>query len=445
MSANRLPVGAGPFGCWAALALLRHVRSRTSIDWQNLVLDMPATMQITSRSSKSAAGPQTTGTACGHTSRHESDSAGLISDTSHNGNNSGIAHTLRGNGPQMTPFSLRHANCPTSRCRGRRLSTGGIAAAVTGLALAGCNAAPSPPVSSATPETRSAGSSYSPGAGKNTRVRLATVTTIQSGGLLDQLVADFEAKTGDTVEVYAGDDPYTQARAGKADLVFSHLGHKDAQAFIQDGLGQWPQAVLSNTIGYIIPPGDPAHVASATDPVQAFERIAKSKSPFVLNNNEGLRYLTDTLWNAAGTPDKTGWYLDSGLQDATAMDAAAKANAYSLWGVTPFLEYQRQTHSTLQPVVINDSLMQRLMVSVAVEPAKVAGVNVDGAKAFQAYLLDPVTQAKIRAFRVPGVSQPLFWPQGRTNASAMLPGSTAGAGKTPGTAKGSSTAPTATP
>jgi tungstate transport system substrate-binding protein len=345
----------------------------------------------------------------------------------------------------MMARNLRRWNGPISRCRGR-LSAGGIAATVTGLALAGCTAASSPTVSSATPgKASSAGSSYNPGAAKNTRVRLATVTTIQSGGLLDQLVADFQEKTGVTVEVYAGDDPYTQARAGKADLVFSHLGHRDAKAFLQDGLGQWPQAVLSNTIGYIIPPGDPANVASATDPIQAFERIAKTKSPFVLNNNEGLKYLTDTLWNAAGAPDKTGWYIDSGLQDAPAMDAAAKANAYSLWGVTPFLQYQQQTHSTLQPLVINDSLMQRLMVSVAVDPAKVAGVNAEGAKAFQAYLLDPVTQAKIRAFRVPGVSQPLFWPQGRTNASAILPGATPGPGKTPGTGRASSTAPTVTP
>ena len=132
-----------------------------------------------------------------------------------------------------------------------------VIAAIPVLALAGCTAAASPTVSSATPETSSAGSSTAPGAANNKTVRLATVTTIQSGGLLDKLVADFQEKTGVTVEVYAGDDVYTQARAGKADLVFSHLGHKDAQAFLQDGLGQWPQAVLSNTIGYIIPPGDP--------------------------------------------------------------------------------------------------------------------------------------------------------------------------------------------
>ena len=267
-------------------------------------------------------------------------------------------------------------------------------------------------------------------------VRLATVKTIRTGGFLDALASDFEKKTGYHVEVYAGEDVYQQARAGKADVVFSHLGHKDAQAFLQDGLGEWPLAVLSNTQAFIIPPGDPAQVATAIDPVQAFKRIAQSKSPFVVNDNDGVKYLTETLWNLAGKPDKAGWYIDRGLRKSEAMDEAAKMKAYSIWGVTPFLEYQEVSNVALRPIVLNDSLMQRLMVCVAVKPAKLPGVNVDGVKAFQAYLLDPATQATIREFRVPGLAQPLFWPQGRTNASAVLPNSTPGKGKGNGKGRG---------
>jgi tungstate transport system substrate-binding protein len=255
-------------------------------------------------------------------------------------------------------------------------------------------------------------------------VRLSTVKTIQDGGLLDVLVTDFEKKSEYRVAVYTGEDVYLQAREGKADLVFSHWGHKAAQAFMQDGLGEWPQAVLSNSAAFIVPLDDPAHVAAATDPVQAFERIAQSKSRFIVNNIDGVRYFTEILWNAAGQPDKTGWYIDKGLAKAQAIDAAAKTNAYTIWGATPFLRYQKANDVALKVVPMRDSSMQRLMVSVMVNPAKIPGVNVAGAKAFQAYLLDPATQAKIRAFRIPGVDQPLFWPQGRTNASAALSNST---------------------
>jgi tungstate transport system substrate-binding protein len=134
--------------------------------------------------------------------------------------------------------------------------------------------------------------------------------------------------------------------------------------------------------------------------------------------------MTDVYWHAAGKPDKTGWYLDEGLAKTDAVDAAVQRNGYTIWGATPFLKYQKANGLSLKMVPMRDSSMQRLMVSVVVNGAKVSGVNQAGARAFQAYLLDPATQAAIREFRVPGVDQPLFWPQGRTNASAILPNST---------------------
>ena len=61
------------------------------------------------------------------------------------------------------------------------------------------------------------------------------------------------------------------------------------------------------------------------------------------------------------------------------------------------------------------------MVTVAVNPDKMAGVNVEGVTTFQHYLLAPATQARIRAFRLPGIDQQIWWPAGRTNASYALP------------------------
>jgi tungstate transport system substrate-binding protein len=278
---------------------------------------------------------------------------------------------------------------------------------------------------------------YGPAAGTTTgpttardpkTVRLSTVKTIQDGGLLDALIAGFEKQSGYRVAVHTGEEVYQFAREGNADLVFSHWGHREAQAFLEDGLGEWPQAVLSNSSAFIGPLDDPAGVATAADPVEALRRIAESKSPFIVNDIDGVKYLTEMLWHAAGKPDKAGWYLDQGLAKAEAVDAAAKLKGYTIWGATPFLKYQKANGLALRIMPMRDSSLQRLMVSVLVNPAKVPGVNVAGAKALQAYLLDPATQALIRAFRVPGVDQPLFWPQGRTNASAILPNATERAG-----------------
>ncbi len=252
-------------------------------------------------------------------------------------------------------------------------------------------------------------------------VRLSSVVTPQEGGLYDDLLPDFERQTGYHVELTAQSDAYGPARAGQADVVISHYGHRDTQAFVQDGFGQWPQTVFSNQTALLGVSDDPARVRGLTDVVEAFSRIAQAQSPFIVNSAEGLKYLGEIFWNSAGRPEKGEWYRDEGVRHQAAVEAAAQQGGYVLWGLTPFLTYQQQHSIELEPLVLNDPLLQRIMVSVMVDPDKVAGVNVTGAKAFQQYLLDPATQARIRAFRLPGIDQQIWWPAGRNNAGYILP------------------------
>ena len=252
-------------------------------------------------------------------------------------------------------------------------------------------------------------------------VRLSSVVTPQDGGLYNDLLPDFEQQTGFKVELTTGEDVYRPARDGQADVVLSHYGHKDTQAFVQDGYGQWPQTVFFNQLALLGPPSDPAQVQNLTDMVEAFRRIAQTQSPFIVNNAKLLKYLSEILWNAAGSPEKGEWYRDEGMQHEAAIAAAAQQGGYVLWGLTPFLRTQQQNKVELQPLVLNDPLLRRIMVTVGVNPDKVSGVNVEGAKAFQHYLLAPSTQARIQAFRLPGIDQQIWWAAGRDNASYALP------------------------
>ena len=254
-------------------------------------------------------------------------------------------------------------------------------------------------------------------------VRLSSVVTPQDGGLYDDLLPDFERQTGYQVELTTGEDVYGPARNGEADVVLSHFGHEGAQTFVQDGLGHWPQIVFSNQHTLLGPPSDPARVRDLTDLVEAFCRIGRAQLPFVANNTEGIKYLTDILWEAARSPGKEGWYSDQGLRGQEAIAEAARQGGYVLWGLTPFLRMQKQNTVELQPLVLHDPLLERIMVTVAVNPNGVPGVNLMGAEAFQRYLLDPATQAQIRAFRLPGIDEQIWWPAGRHNAGYALPAS----------------------
>ncbi len=252
-------------------------------------------------------------------------------------------------------------------------------------------------------------------------VRIVSVPTAVEGNLLPTLIADFERDAKLRVELTATDDVYGLARAGKADLAVSHYGHKHAEAFVMEGFGEWPRTIFSNQMALVGPPADPAKIRGLLDAGEAFRRIAATKSPFVLNGIDGVRYLVEILWNAAGRPDRAGWFFDEGKRKEAALTEASERGAYAFWGLTPFLRMDHTSHLKLEPLVLGDPLLQRMLVSIVIKGSKVSGVNVDGANALQAHLLSPVTQARIREVRYPGAQSVAWVPGGRHNRTAILP------------------------
>ena len=245
-------------------------------------------------------------------------------------------------------------------------------------------------------------------------VRLAMVNVPDD--VVRPLFGDFAASSGKRAEIaYTGNDPFAIAREGKADLVISHYGHEGVEPFVTGSYGLWPHAVFANQIALLGPANDPAHVRGLTDGAEAFRRIAASRSRFLVNDSDGNKYVEEIVWARAGAPVKGDWYINRHTQGPQAARDAAKEGAYTLWGVPPFLRLKRQSPIDLEPLVTADSVFQRIMVAIVVNPKKVNGVNHSGADAFQTFLLAPSTQARIAAFRYPELSQQVWWPAGRHN------------------------------
>ena len=252
-------------------------------------------------------------------------------------------------------------------------------------------------------------------------VRIASVKTAVEGNLLPTLIERFEHASQYRVRLTTGVQVYDLARDGKVDLVVSHYGHKDAEAFVLDGAGEWPRTIFSNQMALVGPPSDPAHVRGLEDLGEAFRRIATTRSKFVMNDIDGVHYLTEILWNAAGKPDRTGWMLDERASKDGAIERASELGAYALWGLTPFLRLDGFKPLALEPLVLADPLLQRMMVSIVVKPSAARRVNAAGAAAFQMHLLGPETQAAIRTIRYPGRQVVSWVPAGRHNRTAILP------------------------
>src|SRR5262245_29261846 len=91
-------------------------------------------------------------------------------------------------------------------------------------------------------------------------VRVASVKTAVDGKLLPALIERFERASTYRVRLATGVAVYELAREGNADVVVSHYGHKDAEQFVLDGLGEWPRTIFSNQMALVGPPSDPARV-----------------------------------------------------------------------------------------------------------------------------------------------------------------------------------------
>lgn len=247
-------------------------------------------------------------------------------------------------------------------------------------------------------------------------VRLAVVNTPQFSGLIESLLPEFEAAQGLRVEVYSGNDVYSKARAGKADIVISHYGKKDVEPFVTQGYGRWPKMVFANQAVLLGHRSDPAGVRGSRSIAEALTRIAAAKAPFIHNDLSGVGYLTEIALESIGQPDRTGWFIDSGHAKEAAILLAEEKKGYVIWGAFPALRFNEQRDSTeLEILVSDDPALQRVMAAIVVNPDKVPGVNTKGAEALLAYLLAPGTQARIAAFRAPGSDRQLWWPAGRDN------------------------------
>ena len=259
--------------------------------------------------------------------------------------------------------------------------------------------------------------------GQARTLRVAVVNTPDV--LLDALIPIFEQATGYDVTLEIGEGAYDAARQGRADLVIAHYGHPDTQAFLDDGLGRWPRMVFSNQAARVGPASDPAGIRGLTDAATAIGRIVERGGEFLVNNAPTEKYLAEMLWRTAGSPPKTRWQVDLQLRDQTAIETAAQRGAYTLWGVVPFVRFLEQRRRQGRPVamealVLGDPLFQRVMVSTVVNPSRIPGVDEAGAVAFERFLLDPSTQARIRQFRHDGLTQQTWWPAGRNNTGAEL-------------------------
>ena len=241
-------------------------------------------------------------------------------------------------------------------------------------------------------------------------VILSTTTSTQDSGLLDVLVPMFEKQSGlsvKTISVGTGQALALAAR-GEADVTLAHAPGVE-KTYVEDGKMSNRRLVMYNDFVLIGPADDPAKIKGLPSAVDAFKRIAESRSRFVSRGDKsGTHVLEQGLWKQAGIEPRGAWYIESGQGMGQTLGIANDRRAYTLTDRGTYLAFQKRVD--LPILVEKDRPLLNIYSVMEVNPANGPRVNVAGGKAFAEFMLAPDTQAVIKAFGVDKYGQPLFVP-----------------------------------
>jgi len=172
-------------------------------------------------------------------------------------------------------------------------------------------------------------------------------------------------------------------------------------AFVEAGFGVNRRALMYNEFSIAGPPGDPAEVKGASDPVEAFKRIAAARAPFVSRGDEsGTHRKEKEIWKRAGIEPSGPWYIETGQGMGTALRVANEKMAYVLTDDATFAAVRGKVD--LASLCAGSADLRNPYSIIAVNPARHPGARYAEAMALIAWLTSPEGQRAIGEFAIGG-------------------------------------------
>jgi tungstate transport system substrate-binding protein len=246
------------------------------------------------------------------------------------------------------------------------------------------------------------------GAAEGTMI-LATTTSTQDSGLLDELLPAFQDDTDCTVKTVAvgSGEALELGERGDADVLLVHSPEAEKE-FMSGDHGSRRLAVMHNDFVIVGPSGDPAKIADAAGAPQALERIARERAPFASRADEsGTNTKELSLWEEAGVEPKSSWYIETGQGMGETLTIASQKQAYTLSDRGTFLATKNLDLKLL--LEKREGLLNPYHVIVV----RHKGTNPACARAFSRWITSPGVQREISRFGVAEYGQRLFIPDAK--------------------------------
>jgi tungstate transport system substrate-binding protein len=242
---------------------------------------------------------------------------------------------------------------------------------------------------------------------------LATTTSVNDSGLLDELAPVFERESGVNVKVIAVGTgaALRMAELGNADALFVHAPSAELE-LVENGDVVDRQLVAYNDFLIAGPADDPAGLAGIGDVRDALARLAQAgaegRARFLSRGDDSGTHKRElALWTAAGVPPRGEWYLESGQGMGASLQVASQRRAYVLTDRATFLALRSDLD--LVPLAERDPLLINLYSVMRVNPDK-GDIHADAAIAWVRFITRDDVQARIGAFRAEDFGRPLFIP-----------------------------------
>jgi len=241
---------------------------------------------------------------------------------------------------------------------------------------------------------------------------LATTTSIQDTGLLDALLPRFTRESGIEVRAVAvGTGAALRMGAeGNADVLLTHAPSAEAE-LVASGAVESRVEIMENYFVLAGPEHDPANVREAKDVQDALRRIQESGAAFVSRaDDSGTHKREVALLTSAGLSPKASWpgSIRTGAGMGMSLQVAGQNHAYVLSDAGTFLAFQQ--HAKLAALSRPEPALRNVYSVLRVSPEKFPRVRAKEARALEAFLIDPATQAEIARFGLERFGRALFFP-----------------------------------
>jgi tungstate transport system substrate-binding protein len=238
---------------------------------------------------------------------------------------------------------------------------------------------------------------------------LATTTSTQDSGLLDELLPKFTRETGWDVKTLAvgSGQALELGRRGEADVLLVHSPAAEEE-LVATGVTGRRLLVMHNDFVLVGPSDDPA-AAKGQQAAEAMRRIAATGTLFVSRGDEsGTHAREKALWAAAGVTPSGDWYQSTGQGMGATLQVASEKSGYTLTDRATYLAQR----DSLDLAVLSEGDPGLLNVYHVIEMTRRAGdrVQPDAATAFADWLVSADAQRMIGDFGREEFGQRLFTP-----------------------------------